>query len=219
MIRNSGTPYAGDNPALLQLLPPGPLTVLDVGCGRGESARRLKNAGHVVDAITWRRDEAEAAALHCRQIVLWDLNSGLPPLADASYDIVLCSHVIEHIAYPEALLRDIHRVLKANGHLLVAIPNLLFWIDRLKLLRGQWNYEASGTFDSSHLRWYTRESMTALLDSHGFAIESFVADGWIALPGLRYLIGSRLRRKVNQTFCRWFPGLFGQQLLFRAVKQ
>lgn len=212
----STTPYLGDNPALLQLLPPGRLTILDVGCGQGESARRLKSAGHVVDAVTWRRDEADVATPHCRQVFLWDLNAGLPPQAEAPYDIVLCSHVIEHIAYPEPLLRDTRRALKPDGRLLVAIPNLLFWVDRLKLLRGQWNYEASGTFDASHLRWYTRESMTRLLDSHGFAVDAFVADGWIALPGLRYLIGQRLRRKVNQAFCRWYPGLFGQQLLFRA---
>jgi SAM-dependent methyltransferase len=219
VMQPRGISYAGDNAALLQLFPPGHLTVLDVGCGRGEFARRLKEAGHVVDALTWRRDEADAAAAHCRRVLLCDLNQGLPALQPATYDLAVCSHVIEHIAYPEALLRDLHRVLNAHGHLLVAIPNLLFWIDRLKLLRGEWKYEASGTFDATHLRWYTRESMTTLLDEHGFAVERFLADGWIALPGLRFLIGKRLRRKVNEFFCRWRPGLFGQQLLFRAAKR
>jgi hypothetical protein len=88
----------------------------------------------------------------------------------------------------------------------------------LSLIRGRFRYQASGTFDYTHLRWYTRETMHELLLEHGFAVEEFAADGWIPLPGLRHLIGPDLRRGVNGLACRWMPGFFGQQLLFRARK-
>jgi hypothetical protein len=103
--------------------------------------------------------------------------------------------------------------------LLVIIPNLFFWQDRLKLLRGIWNYADSGTFDYTHLRWYTKDSLSHLVCSQGLTQDYFKADGWIPLPGLKFLIGSKLRQKVNQLAGKWWPGLFGQQLIFAFRKQ
>jgi hypothetical protein len=88
----------------------------------------------------------------------------------------------------------------------------------LKLLWGEWDYEESGTFDYTHLRWYTRRTLVALLQGHGFVIKHFVADGWIPLPGLRLVIGKQSRAQVNRLACRVFPGLFGYQLLFHFRK-
>ena len=113
-----------------------------------------------------------------------------------------------------ALLTDLYRVLQSQGHLLVAIPNLFFWVDRLKLLRGDWSYQPSGTFDYTHLRWYTRRSLIELLGQHSFVLSRFVADGWIPLPGLRFFISKQLRSDINRVCCRMFPDLFGQQFLF-----
>jgi hypothetical protein len=106
-----------------------------------------------------------------------------------------------------------------NGMLIVVIPNLLFWRDRLKLLLGRWEYTLSGTFDYTHLRWYTVDTMESFLVSHGFMITHFEAHGWIPLPGLRLLIGGRMREMINRIACKLLPGLFGGQLLFCARKK
>ena len=189
--------------------------VLDVGCGCGGTAAWLASMGARVDGVSWSSDELKQAAGHCRATIQCDLNDGLPNVATGAYDLVVCSHVLEHIAYPQKLLTDIKRALNPSGVVVVAIPNLFFWRDRWKLLGGRWEYQPSGTFDYTHLRWYTRESMVETMAGHGFQLESFVADGWIPLPGIRYLVGSGLRKRINETVSQWWPGLFGVQFLFR----
>lgn len=193
--------------------------VLDVGCGTGVAAAQLKESGHIVDGITWNEEEARQASASCRDVMVLDLEKGIPGKTSQSYDAVICSHILEHIAYPQKLISDIHDLLVSNGTLIVVIPNLFFWRDRLKLLRGRWQYTLSGTFDYTHLRWYTVDTMKDFLGSHGFVITHFEAHGWVPLPGLRLLLGGRLREKINRLACKLLPGLFGGQLLFCARKK
>ena len=207
--------YHGRNPGLEQLVPTEVHCALDVGCGHGGMAAWLARHGMTVDGISWNPEELENAKAVCRNVFCYDLNHGLPgQLHDQGYDLVICSHILEHIAYPQPLLTGLNRVLQSCGNLLVAIPNLFFWADRLKLLRGDWAYQPSGTFDYTHLRWYTRQSMLDLMRDHGFVLTRFVADGWVPLPGLIFFITKASRAAVNRLFCRIFPGLFGRQLLF-----
>jgi 2-polyprenyl-3-methyl-5-hydroxy-6-metoxy-1,4-benzoquinol methylase len=188
---------------------------LDVGCGCGGTAAWLAGKGVQVDGVSWNSDELKQASQHCRATMQCDLNDGLSNVKSDAYDLIVCSHILEHIAYPQKLLTDIRRALKPDGAVVVAIPNLLFWRDRLKLLCGNWEYQASGTFDYTHLRWYTRESMIKVMAEHGFQLECFIADGWIPLPGVRFFTGTKLRKRINEAIANQWPGLFGHQLLFR----
>ena len=84
--------------------------------------------------------------------------------------------------------------------MIVISPNLFFWSDRLKLLMGRWKYQPSGTLDHTHLRWYTGKSMRALLRADGFITDRFVADGWMPLPGLRFVIGEHRCPRRNHEY-------------------
>ncbi|WP_395739477.1 class I SAM-dependent methyltransferase [Prosthecobacter sp.] len=210
--------YAGGNDAVIELLPRGARTILDVGCGCGGTAAKLESLGKTVDGVTWSDAEAAQAAKWCRSILVADVSGGLPESLDGPYDSVICSHLLEHIAYPQKLLSDIRRVLKPGGALVVAIPNIFFWEDRLKLLAGVWEYKQSGTFDYTHLRWYSVESMHRLLKEHGFVADEFIADGWFPAPGLLWLLGRKLRTRLNAAAAKRWPGLFGKQLRYRVFK-
>ena len=200
------------------LIPSRTATVLDIGCGRGGNAAWLNGKGIKVDAVSWNPDDLTAAKQFCRRVIQCDLNEGLPHIQTETYDGIICSHILEHIAYPDPLLKDIERALVPEGFLLVIIPNLFFWSDRVKLMLGQWDYEDSGTFDYTHLRWYTIGSIQRLLSEYGFVADRFIADGWIPLPGVRFLLGTHLRNRINDIACRVSPSLFGKQLIFRFRK-
>jgi 2-polyprenyl-3-methyl-5-hydroxy-6-metoxy-1,4-benzoquinol methylase len=212
------TCYGGHNPALESLIPERVKTALDVGCGLGGMAAWLSERGIEVDGISWNLEELESAKSVCRAVIHCDLNTTTPDLQNGPYDLIICSHLLEHIAYPERLLGAIYRSLKSNGRFLVAVPNIMYWRDRFKILFGKWEYQSSGTFDYTHLRWYTRKSMAQLLMRHGFVIERFVGDGWIPLPGLKFIVSKEFRSRINRAAANYWPEMFGHQLIYRCIK-
>ncbi len=76
------------------------------------------------------------------------------PWDAASVDVLICSHVIEHVADDGHLLAEIRRVLKPGGHLLLMIPI----------------NETDANANSLHLRRYTEESMRTKLAAFGFRV-------------------------------------------------
>ena len=44
------------------------------------------------------------------------------PVEDGTYDFILCSQVLEHVPYPLAAVKELHRVLKSSGQLFVTVP-------------------------------------------------------------------------------------------------
>lgn len=65
-------------------------------------------------SVTVNRDRSAAPDIVCDAEAL--------TLEDTSFDSVLCIEVMEHTTSPEALLREIHRVLKPGGKLLLTVP-------------------------------------------------------------------------------------------------
>lgn len=89
--------------------------VLDVGCGR-KPYRELTPATRYVGLDI---DTPETRALAAADLFY---DGGRFPVADASFDGVLCSQVLEHVFEPEPFLAEIRRVLRPGGRLVLAVP-------------------------------------------------------------------------------------------------
>ncbi len=192
--------------------------MLDVGCGAGDNAQALQSRGVTVDGITLSESEARSARAFCNQVDIYNLENGLPDTIGSGYDAVICSHVLEHICFPTSLLNGIRDRLTEEGILIVALPNFLWWKNRLRLLRGKIEYEASGLMDNTHFKWYTFRSSQKLLCDHGFEVTSAQSQGGAPLGPLRRIVPARLCGTFDETCCRILPGLFGYQLLLTAKK-
>lgn len=207
-----------ENTAVLGSIPANVTNILDVGCGTGVHAaaiRRLRPAVHI-DGITVSDSEANEARNICDQVWIYNLEHGLPPETMRSYDCILCSHVIEHICWPERMLGDINRVLsKTNGILIVALPNLFFINRRFRILLGSFQYEEEGLWDETHFRWYTFLSGRRLIESAGFEVLKAEGSGYLPLGPIRKLFPF-LCQKVDSFVCGLWPGLFGWQFLYIA---
>ena len=209
--------YAGNaNEPVIALVPTRAKRILDVGCGAGVNAAALRARGAEVDGITLSPEEAEAARHQCGTVYVHDLESGLPTIRPQSYDAVICSHMLEHIRYPARLLHDIHAALKPSGVLVVALPNLLFWKNRLKLIAGRFEYTESGIMDNTHFRWYTFATARRLLEAHGFVVVRAEVDGGLPLSRLRRILPDVTYGWADAAARRLAPGLFGSQLLYVA---
>jgi hypothetical protein len=84
--------------------------------------------------------------------------------------------------YPENVLKEARRVLKAGGIVIVVVPNIASWFNRILLLFGlyPWGIESTGTMElndvffhwnTGHMHTYTKKSIISLLTLVGFKTE------------------------------------------------
>ncbi len=204
------------NLALLELIRSKPAgRALDCGCGAGDNARILSIRGWVVDGITISPDEHSKAAQVCKTVHIADLESGIPPIISGGYDLVIFSHVLEHLRNPSRVLTDVHRVLAPGGIVAVALPNVVSWRYRLRFLLGIFEYEEGGIMDTTHVRFYTFASSRRLLESNGFLISTATVEGIFPLAR-KIGLPSRIVRLLDQFAGSYWPGVFGWQLLYIA---
>jgi 2-polyprenyl-3-methyl-5-hydroxy-6-metoxy-1,4-benzoquinol methylase len=143
--------------------------LLDVGAADGLLSRRLTTQGWKVTAIEADPVLAEAGAAHCERLVVADLDRGVPPL-DADFDVVVCGDVLEHLADPARVLAGLVALLAPGGHVVVSVPNVAhLWI-RLSLLAGRFDYADRGILDRTHLRFFTRRTLDALVAGAGLHV-------------------------------------------------
>jgi SAM-dependent methyltransferase len=100
-----------------------PNRVLDVGCGTGELLQAIRNGGNT--NLTGVEPSRQAASIAIEQRGL-DVRVGTleqQQFPDASVDTVLLSHVLEHLPSPSNTMKEIERILKPGGAVVIWVPN------------------------------------------------------------------------------------------------
>lgn len=200
---------------LMRLIPPNS-RVLELGCASGYLS------GYMEQALNCRVTGLEAdpaataiAQTRCSAVYTVDLDSPdalTPAQQDAPYDVLLAAAVLEHLKYPERLLQTVRTLLKPDARIIISLPNIAYWRIRLRLLRGNFDYEDYGVMDRTYLRLYTRKTGAALSTQNGYRIEQF------------YIAGSGLQNMVNRLAHRFhrplpapiLPELLAYELIYVA---
>ncbi|ESW60348.1 MAG: methylase [Rhodobacter sp. CACIA14H1] len=152
------------NPLVLSMVPRGVRRVLDIGCGGGNNAQHLRAVfpGIEVVGLTHSATEAAIATPNLDAVHVIDLESGLTDAAvaewGAPFDMLLLSHVLEHLVDPVTVLKRCLSKLKIGGHVLIVVPNVLEWRTRMQFLRGRFIYADHGIMDRTHMRFFTFDS-------------------------------------------------------------
>lgn len=150
--------------------------VLDVGCANGYFAQVLVERGCQVSGVEYDPAAAEEARRHLDQLVVGDLEQLdlVAELGGARFDVVVFGDVLEHLRDPLPVLRQARRLLAPGGYVVISIPNVAHGAVRLKLLQGSFDYQPLGLLDSTHIRFFTRDNLKALLHDAGFAATDFL---------------------------------------------
>jgi SAM-dependent methyltransferase len=124
--------------------------VLDIGCGIGDMLSYRKNTvGLDVNPLN-------VAFCQKRQLEAYMMKPDVIPFGDESFDSVLLDNVLEHIEKPSLLFKEIRRVLKPDGLLLIGVPGI----------RG---YES----DDDHKVFYDEKKLQALAKKNHFNVNHF----------------------------------------------
>jgi 2-polyprenyl-3-methyl-5-hydroxy-6-metoxy-1,4-benzoquinol methylase len=111
--------------------------ILDVGCGRGELWAFVKDrfAQYIgADIVEYAGFPAQARFLRI------DLDAGKVPLADETADVVVAVETIEHLENPRAFARELTRLARPGGWIVITTPNQLSVLSKLTLLlRNEFN--------------------------------------------------------------------------------
>jgi len=154
--------------------------VLEIGCGAGNLLLQATVAGSYplaldlsMQALTFVRSRLEEAACGAEPPAGYALTQAIGerlPLAEASFDCIVLSEVIEHLEAPQNSIREAARVLRPGGRLLITTPNYRsFWpvmewaVDRLNM--------APKMAGEQHISRFHTASLNRMLRELGLEIE------------------------------------------------
>jgi 2-polyprenyl-3-methyl-5-hydroxy-6-metoxy-1,4-benzoquinol methylase len=144
--------------------------ILDVGCGQGCFAARLKAERSVeVWGIELDPLAAGMAAQRLDRILQGDAVALASALPDEHFDCIVLNDLLEHLVSPETLLGLLRAKLGPGGCLVASLPNVRHFPHLWELVvRGRWEYADEGILDRTHLRFFTRRSMRRLFEAAGY---------------------------------------------------
>jgi methionine biosynthesis protein MetW len=166
-------PRANDRTEVTRAMLPTGRTLLDVGCWDGASCRAYGAFERFasVCGVDITECAVDAARHHGLEAALVDLNRDPLPFEDGRFDCVVMLAVLEHVMDPYQLLREAFRVLAAGGHLIVCVPNVASFSNRMRVLLGHPPRTSHDPgLDGGHLHYFTPRSLRELLAENGFDV-------------------------------------------------
>ena len=203
-------PY-GAHGKMLGLVPRG-TDVLDAGCSSGYLAEQLVARGCRVVGLELDPAAARIAERWCDRVIVGDVEQMELDLEPASFDVVLCGDILEHLRDPTAALARWRPLLRPGGRLVLSTPNVANWSIRLALLFGVFRYTERGILDRTHAHLFTRRSLLETLQSAGY--RPMVEDFTVPLP---HALRRGTLEAVAHRLGAMRPTLFGYQWVMAAA--
>jgi len=147
--------------------------VLDIGCSSGYLSKYCpENEFYGIDGNSEAIDMANRTY---KKAIVVDLNQ-IPDslLFDVKFDYIIFADILEHLLYPELLLKHFAMYLNNGGKVIVSLPNIALWRNRFNLLFGHFDYTDFGVMDRTHLHLYTYSTAKQLLQNSGYRVEEQV---------------------------------------------
>jgi len=179
------------------------LSVLECGVARGGLVDLLRNEGARCCGV----DIHSRPGMEGIEFQQADLNEGIPRFP-TMFDVIFAGEVMEHLVDDALFVRSARDQINPNGLLILTVPNLVFSVNRVRMLFGATPMFAYAPF---HYHIYTRRTLTDLLEREGLSILAFRSS---------HLLFSTRRSRLGRIFeigGDFFPS-FGAHLIAFARK-
>ncbi|MEO6246386.1 MAG: bifunctional glycosyltransferase/class I SAM-dependent methyltransferase [Opitutaceae bacterium] len=191
---------------------PAGATVLDIGCGPGHLCAVLRERDCRIIGVDQFRPASTAAF---DEFHVADLNANPVPRPLDAVQVVLVLDIIEHLISPERFCDELRLRAQSNLDVKIVIStgNVAFFVTRLMLFFGQFNYNTRGILDLTHTRLFTFTSMRRLLRETGFVIEKEIGIPAPAPLVVKSPFWQKALMAVQGGLIRVSRGLFAYQML------
>lgn len=175
----------------VQLLKPGK-RLLDIGCWDGRFLD-LVHQSHLYEelyGIDLPPEAIEKVRSKGYKATAVDLNNETLPFPDNYFDSITLLAVLEHVFDPYIVIREIHRVLQPGGWLIIDVPNVASFTNRIRILLGYLPVTSGDPgWDGGHLHYFTKYALDKFLVSEGFEIlvrkatggRPYLREWWLSL--------------------------------------
>lgn len=185
--------------AHIERLPQGPVRILDVGLGGAEDLLSVRAQTRHLDVELYgiECDAGRIARARAQGIDVFaiDIEHEAIPLPDASLDVLMANHVVEHLKELFFFFAEVSRVLRPGGLCIIGCPNLAGWHNRLALLVGE--EPPCARVLGSHVRGITIPGFRRFIEHGGFfRVERVKGRAFYLAPG-----------SLGQSLATAFPGL------------
>jgi glycosyltransferase involved in cell wall biosynthesis len=207
--------YASSHTAAIEAAQPGN-RLLDIGCGQGYVARELAARGCAVTGMDQSipSRSAENAGI---DFIRWNLDRPEFPVNVSGFDQIMMLDIIEHLKEPEKFMDELRFAAACKRpEVVITTANIGFFVTRLMLCFGQFNYGRKGILDATHTRLFTFRSLKALLEQSGYNILEVRGIPAPFPKAIGINLFSRFLLRVNQALISLSKGMFSYQIFVRA---
>jgi SAM-dependent methyltransferase/tRNA A-37 threonylcarbamoyl transferase component Bud32 len=178
---------------------------LDIGCGNGRFISSMNKLGWQFEGVEFSSKAVDICHKAGLKVFKGELKAA--DFQNNSFDLVSARHLIEHIPDPDDLFKEIYRILKPKGHLILRTPNS-------QALGRKW-FGLNWFPDDipRHLILFNSENLNMLAEKHNMQhvkTKTFSSPRAV-LNSIDYLTGNRkkpsVKQKLRRLFAKFFVGL------------
>lgn len=170
--------------------------ILDVGCGNGALANHLLKSGYNV----FGTDASETGINIANQInpgrfYIQDLTKDTLPeaLQNMEFDTIVSTEVVEHLYAPREYISFCKQVLGKEGKLILSTPYNGYLKYLALSLLGQMDRHLTVLWDGGHIKFWSRKTLTILLEEQGFEVVKFIGCGRLPYLWKSMIIVAKLK--------------------------
>jgi len=147
--------------------------ILDLGCGNGSLTRKYIQAGYDVTGCDADEEGVRQAGRLGGNYLCYSIYDEPKKFPESDYDFVVSAEVVEHLFKPTSLPYFAHEVLKDDGYFLITTPYHGYIKNLVLSIFNKWDGHLDPFWDGGHIKFWSKKSLTKLLENAGFKIISF----------------------------------------------
>jgi len=153
--------------------------IVDIGCGNGALCRELARRGYEVVGCEPSAEGVRFAQSSAPELVFHQLgvDDEPSPVGNESFDVAIATEVIEHLMRPRNLPSFAKQVLRPGGHLIISTPYHGYLKNFVLALTNKWDAHLNPFWDGGHIKFWSRKTLSQLLNDAGFRIVRFIGAG------------------------------------------